>query len=530
MIGSMSRRGSILILAIFFLFLVQFLAFAYLRLVPVELTSAGRTRTDVAATLAAEAGLEHTLAWMENELAHGREPTNQQHATRVRTGGVEGWNWTVRVVPDAQTPPNGNSNQRVYTLTAEARQGGDNSRIYSRMRCSVMQESFAAYTRFIDHWQPGTWVAAGPAQVRGRFHTNDVLHMVIYPGFYDSPDPDWPNGPTFWGRVSAARRANTPDGVDYRSLPGDSPPPYAGSNEKVKQARYKALFKGGSQSLRTGVGRIPMPETGNLNNLALAAWGTAPFPPRNQRLFFNPGQGIYVSGDVQSLTLDRPEAGVSEQRFEVSGQTLRVVEVRQSSFHTPGGQTVAAGRTALLGPGAQEQVLDGLPNGVIFVDGDIAAVSGVNRGPHTLAARGNISMAKKGDLLQDEAPKAKEPYVGGKLETSGKHPLGIFCRNFRVPAFPHEGDNLYLYASIVCSAGGNGSLIVDDRDNSAHGAAKLVVVGSLIEDERNYWASTTVRAGYGAVLQHDPHLLTEAPPEFPCTPHLTMKLAVHGVQ
>ena len=518
----MFRRGSILILAIFFLFIVQLLAFAFVNLVPVEMNSAGHSRLKAGAILAAEAGLEYTIAYMENELRLGREPA--PNGQLVRTRPLEGWNWTVTARADAQTPPNGSSNQRVYELTAEARQGPGQP-VYARLRCSVMQESFAAYTRFDDKWLAGSVIGAGPAQIRGRFHTNDTLHIAIYEDFYRGPHPaNWPAGPTFMGKVTAAGRANTPDGVEYRQQAGEEPPPYAASgNEKTR--RYKALFEGGRPSLQTGVSQIPMPLNQNRQSLAQSAWGGVPAPQPNQ-VTFNSGAGIYVNGSVTQLVLSDP-AGQARQTMQTALGKVTVIEVRSGTYTTPTGTMVTAGNTAILGPGAQERVFTGLPNGVVYVAGDISGLQGVNRGPHTLVCSGDMTMAKDGDLLQSSGPAADNTYVSGELPTTGQDPLGLFCDNFIVPKFYHDNDNLFLYAAIVCSNGSNGSLLVNDRDDSNNGTAKLVLVGSLVEDIRTYWASTQVAAGYGAVLQHDPHLLTSPPPNFPCTSHLKMHLAVY---
>ena len=82
-----------------------------------------------------------------------------------------------------------------------------------------MKESFASYTRFVDKWPAGTWVGAGPAQIQGRFHTNDVFHLMVYKDYYAGPHPsNWPKGKAFQGKVTAAGKdPSTPDGVDYRT-------------------------------------------------------------------------------------------------------------------------------------------------------------------------------------------------------------------------------------------------------------------------------------------------------------------------
>ncbi|MFN8609264.1 MAG: hypothetical protein U0931_17130 [Vulcanimicrobiota bacterium] len=518
------RRGSILILAIFFLFVVELLAFAFVNLIPTEMNSAGRTRLSVAGRLAAEAGLEYAIAWMEEELRQNREPTSPAHPKLVLTGEVSGWVWKVNIEPDSQTPPNGTSNQRIYLITSEASQtvGGT---VYARLRCSVGQESFAAYTRFVDKWPAGTWVAAGPSQIRGRFHTNDRLRVQVYHDFYTTRDPEWPKGPTFLGLVTAAGRASTPDGVEYRTDSNSEPAPYLAKGAQ-KTARYEAIYKGGRAGLETGVPKIPMPVERDVKSLAESAWGGPPTPAQDDTVYFNPGAGIYVSGSVTGLQLSAPP-GLSQQTLTTALGQVQIVEVHQGSYTTPGGKAVSAGSTAILGPGSKERVVAALPNGVIFVRGNIEGLYGVNRGPHTLVSRNNVVLAKDEDIYCADAPRPKTYDADNLPASNGKNPLGIYCSHLIVPAYAHEGNDLFLFAAIVCSnADGSGNLMVEDRDDSNHGGAKLVLVGSLVEDSRTYWASTSVRAGYGAVLLSDKFLNASPPPNFPSTSHLKLSNVV----
>ncbi|MBS2040704.1 hypothetical protein JST97_37300 [bacterium] len=521
----MLRRGSILILAIFFLFVVELLAFAFVNLIPTEMNSAGRTRLSVAGRLVAEAGLEYAVAWMENELARGREPTSVARPQAVLTRPVQDWVWKVTIEPDSQTPPKGSSNQRVYFLTSEASQrpGG---KVYARLRCSFGQESFAAYTRFVDRWPAGTWVAAGPSQIRGRFHTNDVLRVQVYPGFYTAHDPDWPKGPTFMGQVTAAGRANTPDGVQYRA-DGSDPAPYLAKGA-LKAARYEAIYKGGRSGVQTGVAKIPMPLGPSLQSLAESAWGGVPAPSKDDTVYFNSGGGIYVSGSLSGLELRAP-AGLSVQLLDTALGPVKVVEVHQGLYTTPSGTRVSAGSTVIEGPGAREQVRAALPNGVVFVEGNITGLKGTNRGPHTLVSRNNIVLAEHASLWCADAPRPAKYDPDNLPISNGANPLGLVCSHLVVPPYPHEGEDLFLFAAIICSNGGSGNLVVEDRDDASHGGAKLVLVGSLVEDSRTYWGSTQVRAGYGAVLLSDKHLGGSPPPNFPSTNHFKLVQAVFDV-
>lgn len=524
-----------MILAIFFLFVVELLAFTFARLIPVELLSAGRTRQDIGATLAASGALEYTVAWMENELAEGREPTSSIRTEVRQTRTIGDWTCEVVAKPDAQTPPNGTSNQRVYLLTANASQqaGGH---VYASLRTAVKQESFASYCRFVDQWTPGTWMACGSAQVRGRLHTNATLHIMVYPDFYEGPHPaSWPNGPTFWGKVTAAGKdPSSKDGVKYRTDMGSEPPPYSFGSKKAIADHYKKIFKGGRSNLETGVAKIPMPPEPSLDSLAHSAYGSdSPPNLKNNKLHFNPGGGIYVDGPVSELTLQAP-SGQTRQIFKLGGDEVTVVEVHSGSYVTPGGMVVPKGSTAILGPGAQERVEAALPNGVIYVNGKIEGLGGTNRAPHTLATKGDIEMARTADkaFIQQAGNPPPHGFTGDgpSLKGDPDHRFGIVCRHLVVPDFEHDNKNLYLYAAIVCSNGGDGQVRVLSRDTQANGTAKLVIVGSLVEDIRDYWASTHVPAGYGAVLQHDDSLTAQPPPNFPSTSRLLLQQVVFDIK
>ncbi len=63
------KRGSVLLLALFFLFALFLMAIAFFRLLPTELHSAARSSRAVQAHYAADAGVREAVAWLQSQPA-----------------------------------------------------------------------------------------------------------------------------------------------------------------------------------------------------------------------------------------------------------------------------------------------------------------------------------------------------------------------------------------------------------------------------------------------------------------------------
>ncbi|MBM3464871.1 MAG: hypothetical protein FJX76_22460 [Armatimonadetes bacterium] len=180
MSGPHTRRGSALLLAIFFLIALFFLARAFQVLIPQEMRAALRMATDTQAGLTADAGVQETLAWVESELSNGREIPNET----VRYDTVGEWSWIVKVDPDAQSPPNGTNMLRVYTITSVASLRGRKMRQVTAM---VAQLSFSRFAWFQDTRPIGFFLTEDSFD--GPVHINDTVAIGVARGFFNGPPP-----------------------------------------------------------------------------------------------------------------------------------------------------------------------------------------------------------------------------------------------------------------------------------------------------------------------------------------------------
>ncbi|MCB0361058.1 MAG: hypothetical protein KDD44_15530, partial [Bdellovibrionales bacterium] len=62
------KRGSILLLALFFMFTLFLLAVAFFKLLPTELQSAARSSRDVKAHYVADGGVKNAVSWLKGQV------------------------------------------------------------------------------------------------------------------------------------------------------------------------------------------------------------------------------------------------------------------------------------------------------------------------------------------------------------------------------------------------------------------------------------------------------------------------------
>ncbi len=212
-----SQRGSALLLALFFLMLLYLIAVALFRLLPAELHSVGRSRLDMQAHYACNAGVKHAANWIEAAISTGSnsigdptsippfEPFHVAAGDDKAYNNPDGWNgnnkfadlgrdfdnllfsdkpyleivddlgldvdgdnnadWFVKVFifPDRQTYPipvhrtdlstDPQNGLRFYTIVAEASPFRPDNP-RMRTRVTMGQKSLGDYARFMDEW-PG---------------------------------------------------------------------------------------------------------------------------------------------------------------------------------------------------------------------------------------------------------------------------------------------------------------------------------------------------------------------------------------
>jgi hypothetical protein len=464
----MKRRGFILILAIFFIALIEMMALSVAFSVPQGVRGSVRYEEEIAAQLAADAGIQETILWIEKRLGGELEPTDPDHPTRPRTGRLGEFEWKVTIQPDAETYPRGNHSCRCYELVAEAWRGS----YKHRRRVAISQQPFTKYARFNDTWPDpstdpdGLYYWAGRIFVDGPVHSNDALYIMAEQSFYDRNE-----------KYSIL--------FDTKEVSAAGPVHYY--NGEPTAAQRAMLFLSG-KSPKT-VERIPMPSMGNLKRQAWEGTPTATL----DGLYARPNGGIYVKGDVDELLLDVDTVtGHAVQRFRIGADQYVVRERADGAMiRKPDGSTESVNKR----------------NGLVYVDGSIRSLRGRNVGEHTIA----VNPAAQNDIV-----------LTGNL-TGGR--LGIVTYHLSMPSnsvLARDFNNPTQLEAAVYAVGhdGNGGMQVHERSVPVNLVGVLEIKGCLIEGRRRRCADVGLNSGWNVQVTYVPSLRKNPPPFFPALPRV----------
>lgn len=174
-----ASSGVALLTAIFFGILCVGMAMVFLTQIPVDLGATATLERNTRASYIAEAAVEDTMAWISHELANSREPCTSSNPTVLRSGALDGWNWTCRIVPDSGTPPNALTDLRIYKLTAVA--SLESQAVYQIEADVQAGQSFARYSVFID--RDGIivydFLVTKSSRVQGPIHKNRPFNFLV---------------------------------------------------------------------------------------------------------------------------------------------------------------------------------------------------------------------------------------------------------------------------------------------------------------------------------------------------------------
>lgn len=501
-----NRRGSVLLLAIFFLVTLSFLGIAFASLMPTEMRAAGRQKLQAAAFYAADAGIAHAMAWMEKAAKRGDDPL-EGGATKTWSSPLGEWVWTVTLTPDSQTPPNGQNSVKVYEIRSEARLEG---RLYRTVIALARQETFARFAWFEDQRASNLWIPATLYRFDGPFHSNSRIRVSVPSGYYEQDTP-----PTFGAEVTVKEKyEESPDGVQY-----SGEPPYDAEGNPVV-GRYERLYRDGRVGLRTGVNAVEMPT--DSVELSKAAWGSSSPPPSAPGVHLgvrsdssDTAGGVFIVGDVDSVVLAVEDGGNRSATIQQGDATVKVVETLEAPLTAPDGTPVGVGNTLVYDASGGFSIHAGLTNGTIYATGSIQSLKGTNKGKRTvavdLAAQKDIVLG--GHLLRADTPQGQEP-------TGSRDSLGVVGFKVRVPtSIPRDRDNpLDVYAGIFAGTkGSEGGLYIDGWDNY-QGAGKLRLYGGLMQAYKppwGYFSGSTLLSGVTLESHYDENLANSPPPFFP---------------
>lgn len=509
------RRGSAILLALFFLTALFLLAQAFQKLLPVELNAALIHQTDTSAYFAADAGVQDASAFIGNELSSGREPLSASPSTR--TGSIGGWTWSAVIIADGQTPPNGTNSLRTYQVVSTASFGG---RPMRRITTWLSQQSFARFALYCETVPDGACWDPAAEHYDGPLHLNGPLNIWTYSSLYNGGYP-----PLFYSSVSSASTVSgSADGVGYNARTGGYNPPYDSRGNPIK-GRYEAIYAQGRPSLQTGVARIEMPTS--TSALANAAWGDPTMPkPTTTGVYVNQAKtgndaagGIYIVGGVSKMEMSVDGGGNRVLTItQANGKTV-VTETLSSAMTAPGGQNVPQGRTVVTPPSGKSQVLNTLTNGVVYSTNTIASLKGTNKGARTIATEltQNAEIVVGGSILRADT-------LAGQTPTGTADNLGLVCHTLRFPtSLPRNAATpVYLYAAAMAGSKEKGGGTTIDGYGSG-GLGYLNIYGGIISYVDGCTSGPAGTTGFIRTIHYDSNLAKTPPPYFPSYTKFTVK-------
>lgn len=592
-----TKRGSILVMTLFFLIVMFIAANAFLVLLPTEHRAALRSERQTVGALVADAGVTESLAWLRNQLS----PADGSASKEPMAAGVypsigerttdlgNGWAYRWELIPDSETFPNGSNPVRAYTIISKSYNQG---RAYREARAEVIQESLSEYAALYDTW-PSNLVMpleSTSAPAGGPIHANDVMRLWVPEGdsFWTSAgDPIFSHGLTASGSFN-----NSDDGFAYyqgnwagsngSKLPYDSSGPIS--------SRYNRMAAGGHDSVISGTNDVNLPE--NTFQIRDAAWGFSSTNslPTSPGVYLNQVagevQGIYVSGDVEEMELGfggSQPAGVASVDYgnnswvkvelPLGGQdsiddheAVTVVSLDENPITMPAGAEVNGSilasptifpvdTTLLRRADGTFEHYDSALNGVVYANGDIENLWGVNKGRRTVAVEGDADAIPKvahtvrlggkesdstGTISVAAGEKGLVQYGASDLDgdgvldppTSAKNVLGIMARDVYVSGdlkagnrwdSPHSENNpLYLFAVVLGGLNGDGGTYAVESYSSG-GGGWVYRYGSRIVVDAGAWGTTS---GHGLVngnTFYDGAAAQQPPPYFPAQPTFVVK-------
>lgn len=371
-----------------------------------------------------------------------------------------------------------------YSIDGTASEGGLTRQVNLQgiFSVQVQQDSFARYALFTNRQQnsAGTNVwFTNRTNFSGPVHTNGEFNFALNPGA------------AFTGQVTSVSATG-----DFYN--GGSPVHLdANQNGTVDVPTFAGGFD-------RGVANIPMPLTTTADRQRGAALGLS---TGTSGTGYSPGVylgtssgsmtgGIYVNGDA-TIALS---AGTNTATSTITqGGTTTTVTVNYSSSQT----------TVRTGSGAPTSY-NGVPNGMLMVDGAITSLSGTleQDAQMTVAATGDVQITN--NIQYQNYTSGTSPSAEGTTNL-----LGIMSWNGNVRIASTAPNDINVHATIMTP---NGEFRVDNYGSgSPRGTA--TILGGVIENTYGAFGTfsgTSQTTGYGRNFVYDTRMgKGMAPPFFP---------------
>jgi hypothetical protein len=363
------ERGSILLLAFFFLIVLFALAVAFFRIIPAEYHSASQARRGVQAHFAGDAGIRKGVAWLTAQPSHfipnsdieafnaanfvDGDTLPRDNAILVQNQVDENWSFTSRINLDES-----DFFRRIYVIETFAYFNGRKTRM---TKSTVQNESFAKYALLYDIWNEGLFFGLTPNGIQGPMHTNGFPRLsTANDAYFEGTFDPWISGPLASLTHSASYSAGSDDrgdGLQYMlgNVTLEGTPTTAGNAARLPYTpatgapisnRYDKIIEGGREKIRQ-IQNIELPEENT--DLRAKAWGdTVPDPAgmaalraSKGPLLVNTSSGIpndpagVVSGGIFISGSD-----ASEVRLDITPEGHQKTTVRQGDTTLPSAPSV----------------------------------------------------------------------------------------------------------------------------------------------------------------------------------------------
>lgn len=266
------NRGSVLILSSLFTFFTLLAAITLFKVLPMEFNAAKKSRVDVNAHYALDAGVKDAVAWLESRPSGQRLTQDSLDEFNDEFGGPNdmGGNWAYTVRMERLEEGHVGITSAAFFRQSMVREA----------KAQVVYESLGRYALFIDTWplqnnngQAGLGsliYSINESLVTGPFHTNDFF-VLVSEGFEGStPAQAFVSGP--YAEMTHARSTSilgedienfVADGNAYlnRSAAINQTAPFVPFDEDgALEDRYQRVVEGGRGNLRK-VEHIDFPNT-----------------------------------------------------------------------------------------------------------------------------------------------------------------------------------------------------------------------------------------------------------------------------
>lgn len=522
------ERGAILMLTMLIMVLLTCMAISVLTLTANAIYMSNIRRMQADAFNIAESGCEITALWFRNLSAPEIRLTPFQ--PNITKYDLAGNTYSVTVYPDADNAVNF---LKTYTIQSTGTVKGKSVTV----EIVIRQASFGRFAYFTDKetsssggaiWWIANELCDGPA------HSNNTS------GSNFNIDYSGSNKPIFLDMLTGAGTK-----INYN--------PNTPSNETT----WGKIFLDGSKGFKLGVPRIELPSSTTAQQDA--AWGaTSGFPTTTGvTLRSNNNGGIYIKGD-NSITFVRNSDGSQNIVIGQNPTTNTTTSTKGGNTTTVKTDTItnntvtvnlAAGTstmvtalvttttttttkpvktTTTVSSTVLSTVNGGMPNGVIYSDGNINPIKGeitdnivsngkiVTRSAWTVATNvlGGKDTFISNNLTYHTKPDKTKPSTDSSNLLAGT--LGLVSADIIIPT----GSPQNLEIDAVCMAGSrtiDASFYVYDY-NTKTPKGTLSLIGGIIQKNRGavgqFGSNNT---GYTKNYSYDPRMALNPPPFYPTT-------------